>query len=166
MRKKGSPTIAATAVFVAFGGCGGGGGGGAGVISEELVSDGTGCRIQAKVDAGGEASVGSCLAFVDFDLFDAEGNDLEIDFLTFSGFLPGGKRYSLDLRICRGRPEYLVRPAGADQFLPPRVFLLQGADRCPTAPSPEAFQGREISEMEEVPCEEIGRLETSVLGGC
>ncbi len=175
MRKNGSSTIAAIAALAAlaaFAGCAGGGGGGdAGVISEALVSDGAGCRIRAEVDSGHEVPGGVCLAFVDFDLIDTEGNELDIDFLTFPGLLPAGKRYSLDLRICRGRPEPLVpqaveETAGSDRFGPPRVFLMQGADRCPTAPSPDAFQGRAVSAMEEVSCEEISRLVTNVGGGC
>jgi hypothetical protein len=171
MTGKNSSTFAggvALAVSLLLQGCGGGGG--AKTVSEALVPDAAGCRIQAKVDTGDEPDLfgGSCLVFVSFQLFDAAGNKLEHETLdpTVLGDLrlyPPGKHVRFDLRICRGeRLSSLENPPGT-----PIAFLVPDADHCPEGTVFPAFWGdvRLKEPLQEVSCDELSRVDVEV-GGC
>ena len=159
--------IAAAAALV---GCGGGGGHDAKVISEELVSDGpAGCVIQADVDTGSDVHGmdGVCLPFVAFHLFDGTGNELPVQ--EGLGFLRPDERVALRQRICRGQVEPFL-PAGLDVGVEPStpsLFLVPDADACPAGFTARDDLGLELhlaKPLQEVSCQEIGRLEVQVDG--
>jgi hypothetical protein len=159
--------LAAAAALV---GCEGGGGHDPKVISESLVSDGpAGCVIQAEVDTGPDVHDpdGVCLPFVAFHLFDGTGNELPGQ--DELGFLRPDERVSLRQRICRGQVEALT-PAGlevGDVPSAPSLFLVPNADACPAGSTARGELGLELQlakPLQEVSCQEIGRLEVRVDG--
>jgi hypothetical protein len=158
------------AAAAALAGCGGGGGHEAKVVSEALVSDGpAGCVIQADVDTGPDLhdTDGVCLPSVAFHLFDGTGNELSVQ--EGLGFLRPDERVSLRQRICRGQVEPFI-PAGLDVGdVPsaPSLFLVADADACPAGFTARGDLGLELHlarPLQEISCQEIGRLEVQVDG--
>jgi len=157
-------TLAAAAVLA---GCGGGGGHDAKAISEALVPDGpSGCVIQAEVDTGPDTAEfgGVCLATVAFHLFDRAGNELPVH--QPLDIFPAEERVHLRQRICSGevQPFDLTRVGITST---PSLFLVPDADTCPagmTAPGDLGIEVPLASPLREVPCEDVGRVETHVYG--
>jgi hypothetical protein len=136
-----------------LGGCGGGSGGGGGegprVIFQALVADGpSACTIQAEVDGGSGAN---CGGIAGFELFDADGSELNIDALSNVFLLPVDRRASFALRICR------YQTGG--------VALIPENDSCSTVPT---FLNPETLVLypppRDVSCEEFSRVQTNVIG--
>lgn len=161
---------AALAIPLLLQGCGGGGGGPR-TFSEALVADAAGCTIQAEVYTGEDVPGGTCLSFVAFHLFDAAGSELEVETLDPSNlnnalFYPPGEHIRFDLRICRGERQPSIEPAARSAPASTTHFLVPNADRCPEGTVFEVFWGevRLTQPLQEVSCQLLGRVETSVSG--
>ncbi|MBI2962130.1 MAG: hypothetical protein HYY35_00120 [Deltaproteobacteria bacterium] len=172
MTRKRSSRFAVLAVPLLLQGCGGGGG--AKAVSEALVADDAGCRIQAEVYTGDEPdfTAGYCLTFVAFHLFDAAGNELDIEMLdpsTVDDLLiyPPERHVHFDLRLCGGqRQPSAGHAAGSESAAATTFFLVPGADRCPDGTVFPAFWGevRLVQPLQEVSCQDLGGVQTSVSG--
>jgi len=157
-------TLAATALLA---GCGGGGSHESKAISETLVADGpSGCVIQAEIDTGPDTAGpgdGACLSGVVFHLFDRAGNELPVH--QPLNIFPAEKRVHLRQRICSGDVQPL-HPNGVD-VSSTSLFLLADADACPggtTAPGDLGLGVPLARPLREVPCGDVGRVETDVFG--
>jgi hypothetical protein len=133
-----------------------------------LVSGGpSGCVIQADVDTGPDTAGlggGVCLSGVVFHLFDRAGNDLPVR--RPLDIFPAEKRVHLRQRICSGDVQP-PDPAGLDVSSTPSLFLVADADVCPAGTTALGDFGLEVPSarpLREVPCEDIGRVETHVFG--
>jgi len=161
--------VAAIAALAAMAGCGGGSDD-AKVLSEALVSDGPdGCVVEADVDTGPDVHGvgGMCLPFAVVRLFDAAGNELPTK--SDLGFLQPEEHVTLRQRICRGLAEPLI-PDGLDPGDAPSspfLFLVQDTGACPGGTTARGDLGLEFhlaKPLQEVSCQEIGRLEVAVDG--
>jgi len=157
---------AAVAIALVLQSCGGGGGGGgrdAEVISEALVADGpSSCSVEVRVYTGPDVHdiEGICIVFVNFALFDPSGKDLEaVPPLLYT--LRPRQTIDLHLQICSGQ-RGLSNPVLAAG--PPSLFLIPDVDRCPSGtvidvPVPNTYL---VRPLQEVPCQTIGRVQTTL----
>jgi len=157
--------VVSLAAAAALAGCGGGGSNDAKVVSEGLVASGSsGCVIQADVDTGpdtAEFSGGVCLSGVVVHLFDRAGNELPLRGAV--NIFPADERVRLRQRICSGE----IQPFDPAVPSTPSLFLVADADACPAGTTVPGDLGLEVhlaKPLQEVSCEDIGRLETHVFG--
>jgi hypothetical protein len=153
----------ATALLVQA--CGGGGGDGdAKVVSQALVPDGpASCSVEAQVYTGPNVihdPEGTCLVPVNFALFDPSGNELNVTQPLF--LLPPERTVDFHLQICRGQPG--IPGVGEASPGSSSLFLVPDVDRCPSGTTIPGVIGDVslVRPPQEVPCQQIGRVQTTV----